>query len=103
MAVASALAAIGAAFPVASPAATPTHTVTIENMRFVPQTLIVKRGDRVLWVNKDLFPHTATAADGFDSHGIAPDASWTYVTREPGRYAYGCTLHPTMKATLVVE
>ena len=80
-----------------------THTITIENLRFEPQTLTVKRGDRVVWANKDLVPHTATAAKSFDSHDIAANASWTYTARTPGRYDYMCTLHPMMKARLVVE
>lgn len=81
-----------------------THTVIIENMRFSPDELTVKRGDRVVWVNKDLFPHTVTA-DGkaFDSGSIAVDASWSYVTNQPGDYAYLCTFHPTMKGRLIVR
>lgn len=80
-----------------------THTVTIEGMRFNPDSLTVERDDKIVWVNKDLVAHTATAAHVFDSHEIAPDASWTYVVRKPGRYPYVCTLHPTMKATLIVK
>ncbi|WP_411859300.1 cupredoxin family copper-binding protein [Burkholderia sp. BKH01] len=80
-----------------------THTVTIEGMRFNPDSLTVEHGDKIVWVNKDLVAHTATAAHAFDSHEIKPDASWTYVAREPGRYAYVCTLHPAMKATLTVK
>jgi len=78
--------------------------VTIENLEFSPKQLTVRRGDRIVWVNKDLFPHTATA-DGhaFDSRSIAPNASWTYVAGKPGEYPYGCTFHPTMKATLTVQ
>jgi len=80
-----------------------THVVTIENMRFSPDALTVQRGDRVVWINKDLFAHTATAVSkAFDSHNIEPNASWTYVTRKPGEYAYVCALHPTMKARLTV-
>ena len=57
-------AAVGAAPP---PAAA-THTVVIENLQFSPRELTVNRGDRIVWVNKDLFPHTATAeGKGFDS------------------------------------
>jgi plastocyanin len=80
------------------------HTVTIENLQFTPQALTVRRGDRIVWVNKDLFPHTATA-DGkvFDSGTIAANASWSYVASRPGEYSYGCTFHPTMKATLTVR
>jgi plastocyanin len=35
-----------------------THTVTIEEMRFQPERLTVARGDTIVWVNKDLVPHT---------------------------------------------
>jgi len=87
----------------AAGAAAASHTVTIEGMQFSPSTLTVHRGDRVVWVNKDLVPHTATAPKAFDSHSVAPNTSWAYVARRPGRYEYVCTLHPTMKATLVVE
>jgi plastocyanin len=80
------------------------HTVTIEGLQFRPQTLTVRRGDRVRWINKDLFPHTVTASDkAFDSRSIAANASWTYVARKPGDYAYACTFHPTMKGMLIVQ
>jgi plastocyanin len=79
------------------------YVVTIENMQFNPPKLTVHRGDRVVWVNKDLFAHTATAdAKAFDSHDIAPNASWTYVARRGGDYSYRCTFHPTMKGMLTV-
>ena len=85
-------------------AAPGTHVVTIENMRFSPDALTVQRGDRVVWINKDLFPHTATAdTKAFDSRSIEPSASWSYVARKRGEYAYGCALHPTMKARLTVR
>jgi plastocyanin len=78
--------------------------VTIENVRFDPQELTVKSGERVTWVNKDLFPHTATAdAKTFDSRSIAPSGTWTWVAGKPGTYAYTCTFHPTMKATVRVQ
>jgi plastocyanin len=89
------LAAAGAA---SAPAA---HTVTIEGMSYAPASLTVKRGERIVWVNKDPFPHTVTSA-AFDSHSIAPNGSWSYVAKKPGRYDYRCTIHPTMQATLIV-
>jgi plastocyanin len=73
-------------------------------MQFTPATLTVSKGERVVWVNKDLFPHTASADDkSFDSKEIAADGSWTYVVAKAGEYPYGCTLHPTMKAKLIVR
>ena len=80
------------------------HTVVIENMQFNPATLTVRRGERIVWVNKDLFPHTVTSAvKAFDSGSIAPDGSWSFTPRKAGSYPYGCTFHPTMKATITVQ
>jgi plastocyanin len=81
-----------------------TYVVTIENMQFVPQELTVHRGDRVVWVNQDLFPHTATAVSKkFDSGEIVAQKRWSYVAKAAGEYAYSCIYHPTMKAVLIVE
>jgi len=91
------------AFVVADVSAATTHRITIEGMRFNPPSVTVERGDKIIWVNKDLVAHTATAAGLFDSHEIRPNASWTYVANTPGRHAYICTFHPTMKATLTVK
>ncbi|MFM0556113.1 cupredoxin family copper-binding protein [Paraburkholderia sediminicola] len=87
-----------------STAAAKTYLIVIEQMRFNPPVLTVHRGDRVMWVNKDLFPHTASAmSKTFDSREIAPNASWTYVARETGSYPYLCTLHATMRGTVIVQ
>jgi plastocyanin len=81
-----------------------THTVTIEGMRFQPEVLTVAPGDTVVWVNKDLVPHTATSkAGGFDSEDIQADNSWSYTIQTTGEFAYICTFHPTMKAVLRVQ
>ena len=80
-----------------------THTVAMDGTRFTPETLTVKRGDRVVWMNKDPFPHTATAVPTFDSKSIAAGHSWSYVASESGEFAYVCTLHPGMKGTLIVQ
>lgn len=86
------------------PAKGAVHTVAIENMQFNPPELRVQRGERIVWVNKDLFPHTVTAAShAFDSGSIAAGASWTYVAGKGGEYAYGCSFHPTMKGLLKVQ
>jgi plastocyanin len=100
------LAAALVAVTVAAWAAVPSgasHTVTIENMQFNPSQLTVRRGDRIVWVNKDLFPHTATSDKVFDSGSIAVDASWSYVADKTGVYAYSCTFHPTMKGRITVQ
>jgi len=79
------------------------HTIVIEGMQFKPAALTVRRGDRVVWRNQDLVPHTATAAQVFDSRTIEPGAAWTYTAGKSGSLGYVCTFHPGMKGTLTVE
>ena len=91
----------GAAAGAAKPAP---HTITIEGTAFTPAELTVKPGDRIVWVNRDPYPHTATSeASGFDSRPIAPEKSWTYVARKKGDFPYTCAIHPSMKGTLHVK
>ena len=87
----------------AANAAAQSHTVVIEGFEFHPATLTVHRGDRIVWRNKDLVPHTATSHGVFDSRSIAPGSSWTYVARKVGTLPYVCTFHPTMQGSLAVE
>lgn len=90
-------------------AAADTHTVTIEGMAYRPPTLTVRRGDTVVWRNKDVVPHTATAAPSptpaghFDSGHLAPGAAWSWTASSSGRFDYVCTYHPGMKATVVIR
>lgn len=77
------------------------HTVTIDGVQFSPAELLVHPGDRIVWVNKDPFPHTATAANKmFDSGSIAANASWSYTVTKKGDIDYSCTFHPTMKGKI---
>jgi len=79
------------------------HVVTIDGMVFQPATVHVKPGDKVVWRNKDVVPHTATAAGSFDSGAIAPGQSWTWTARGKGQKSYVCVYHPGMKAAVEVE
>ena len=87
----------------AADAAAQTHTVVIEGFKFSPPALTVHSGDRIVWRNKDLVPHTATSHGVFDSRSIASGSSWTFVARKVGTLPYVCTFHPTMQGSLTVE
>jgi plastocyanin len=99
---------LGLAFYSLGPAAAApkprTHTVTIEGTRFQPELLTVNVGDTVVWVNKDAFPHTATAKPGpFDSGAITTGNSWKHTVKAKGEVAYICSYHPTMTGRLRVK
>lgn len=82
-----------------------THTVEIRGMEFHPAELTVAVGDTIVWVNHDIVPHTATSTGSrhWDIGQLAPGQAGRYVMREPGKVSYNCTLHPTMKATLIIR
>jgi plastocyanin len=83
--------------------ATHEQTVTINKFEFTPSTLTVHVGDTVVWLNKDIVPHTVSAPGDFDSGTFGPGKTWKLVTKKTGTFQYDCTLHPNMKGTLIVE
>ncbi|SNS95601.1 Plastocyanin [Noviherbaspirillum humi] len=86
-----------------SVAAGKTHTVVIEGMAFHPQTLEAQAGDTVVWINRDIVPHTVTAASPkFDSGEIAAGRSWSRRFTSAGKVSYYCAYHPVMKADVAV-
>jgi len=77
--------------------------VTIDGAKFSPADLTVNSGDRIVWVNKDILAHTATAKGGaFDSKILQPGQSWTFVAKATGAFPYTCIFHP-MNGTLTVR
>lgn len=82
----------------------PAHIVKIDALRYSPPTIEVNKGDIIVWRNKDPFPHTVTAQNrAFDSGQIAEGKSWKFKAKQSGEFTYICTLHPTMKGTLIVK
>jgi plastocyanin len=74
-------------------------------MAFHPAELEVRRGDTVVWVNRDIVAHTATAArePAWDTGSLASGDSGTHVAGVRGEVEYYCELHPTMEGRLVVQ
>ena len=80
------------------------HAVTIKGLKYLPPILTVKVGDTVEWKNADIVSHTVTAVNkSFDSDVILPGGSWKLVAKKRETFNYFCTLHPNMKAKLVVQ
>jgi len=73
-------------------------------MRYIPESVEVRRGDVISWTNQDPFPHTVTF-ESFesDSKEIPAMGQWTMTAPANGQYSYRCRLHPTMHGTLVVK
>lgn len=83
-------------------AAPRTHVVLIDKMKFGPVPARVRPGDRITWVNRDVFRHTATARNGSFGIDLPPKAKATMVVRSAGSFAFFCKYHPGMTGVLKV-
>jgi plastocyanin len=79
-----------------------THRIEMQNMRFGPAPANIKAGDTIVWVNRDIVPHTATARDRSFDVVLPPRRSVTMVVRRAGTIAFYCRYHPGMRSSLVV-
>jgi plastocyanin len=81
------------------------HVVEIRGMAFHPAVLNVGQGDTVIWTNRDIVPHTATASrkSGWNTGPLPQGKSGQYVAPHRGEDPYFCELHPTMVGRLVVR
>jgi plastocyanin len=84
----------------------PTRTVVIQNFRFKPAHITIKRGTRVRWINKDSAPHTATAIyprRSFDSGRLGKGQRYTHTFNRAGKKRYFCKIHPHMRGSVLVK
>jgi plastocyanin len=78
--------------------------VKIDNFTFGPAKLTVKAGTTVTWENVDDIPHTVVATNrAFKSKALDTNDKFSFTFTTPGTFEYFCSLHPHMKATIVVE
>lgn len=99
-----ALAAVAFALPPASVAAAApqVHTVVIDKMKFGTLTSVVRAGDTIVWINKDVLKHSATARDKSFNVDLPPKTSGKTVITHSGTIAFYCLYHPGMKGSLTV-
>ncbi len=78
--------------------------VQIKDFMFLPAQLRIKAGSSVTWVNQDDEPHTVVGDAGlFRSGALDTAMAFTFRFEKPGTYQVFCSIHPQMKATIIVE
>lgn len=79
--------------------------VIIQGFKFSPEALTVKKGTTVTWMNEDSAPHTIASDSGkeLDSPSFGKGETYSHTFDSVGKYDYHCGLHPSMKATIIVE
>ena len=69
------------------------NRIEIKDFAFSPQTITVKSGETITWINRDEEPHTI----------VSVEKQFTITAGAPGTYTYFCSVHPKMTGTIVVE
>ncbi len=82
------------------------NEVSIKDLAFAPETLTIAKGTTVIWTNNDDVQHDITPdspSDNFVASSLLSEGETYNITFSvPGTYTYHCSLHPHMKATIVV-
>lgn len=89
-----------------TPATKPAAQVSIDNFAFTPAELTVNVGDQVTWVNHDDMPHNVVSTKPdktLHSKAIDTDESFSFTFTSAGTYEYLCSIHPHMKARIIVK
>lgn len=82
------------------------YSVQMANYAFAPASITVDEGDTITWTNQDTAPHTVTTTSGperLSSPYLSKGQSWSYTFTAPGTYEYYCTVHPDMRAQVIVR
>ena len=81
------------------------NRIEIKDFAFNPQTITVKSGEKVTWINRDEEPHTIVSVEKQfkKSTALDTDQEFTITAGAPGTYSYFCSVHPKMTGTIIVE
>ena len=79
--------------------------VKIKDYVFDPAIITINKGDSILWTNKDNANHQLISDSGneIQSITIATEGTYTRKFALAGNYSYHCSIHPSMKGTVIVK
>lgn len=79
-------------------------SVGMKDIKFVPEQITAKVGQKIVWTNNEDIPHNVTATDGADfaSETMRKDDTFEYTVEQAGTIDYVCTLHSGQDGTITV-
>lgn len=96
------LAALAGGIASAAPPPPRAPILAIAGMRFGPAPAGLKAGDTILFVNRDIVAHSATARDHSFDVTLEPRQAVRVTLRRAGVVDFYCRFHPAMTGTLSV-
>lgn len=82
-----------------------TQDVQIMNFAFSPSSLTIHAGDTVVWTNQDSAGHSVVSDSGseINSPVMSTGQTYSHTFTTPGTYTYHCSVHLSMKGTIIVQ
>jgi plastocyanin len=80
-----------------------TYRISISDFSYNPTSLIIKKGDIVIWTNMDDVKHTVTSDSGneLSSELFGNGESYSHTFENSGTFNYHCIPHPQMKGSII--
>ncbi len=78
------------------------HIIVIDKMAFAPPPSGIRVGDVIVWVNNDIFKHTATDKQKRFDVDLPPGTTKRMPVSWEGGIDYFCRYHPGMKGRMTV-
>jgi plastocyanin len=81
-----------------------TVSVGIKDIKFEPDRITAKVGQKIVWTNNESIPHNVTATDGADfaSDTMQNGNTFDYTPTKAGTIKYVCTIHTGQDGQIVV-
>jgi len=97
------IATTGGNAPAPSGDAVRSAKVEISSDAYDPDPVTIEEGGKVIWINRDSAPHTATAEDGsFDTGPIEEGKLKSETFKQPGTYPYSSSTGGQLQGTVEV-
>lgn len=78
--------------------------VTVLNFKFMPASLVVSPGTRIIWTNQDSDPHTIDSTKNvWSSEALDTGDHFARTFGKAGTFPYYCSIHPFMHGTVIVK
>ena len=79
--------------------------IEISGFAFNPSELTINKGDTVIWTNKDSASHTVSSDSGSElgSGMLSNGQAYSHTFDSAGTFEYHCSVHPSMKAKIIVR
>jgi plastocyanin len=82
-----------------------TQNIQIMNFAFSPSSLTIHAGDTVVWTNQDSAGHSVVSDSGSEINSpiLSTGQTYSHTFTTPGTYSYHCSVHLSMKGTIIVQ